>query len=43
MPRPVTVDAENQSASVQILGGTANFSSLEVHELRSAWIKGQTQ
>jgi sucrose-6-phosphate hydrolase SacC (GH32 family) len=39
VPMPLNLSAENRSLSVEIRGGAADFSSLDVHELRSAWQK----
>lgn len=37
VPVPFNVDAGNRKLSLEARGGTAKISSLEVHELRSAW------
>jgi sucrose-6-phosphate hydrolase SacC (GH32 family) len=37
VPLPFTPKADNLSVSVQVKGGSARFSALQVHELKSAW------
>lgn len=37
VPVPRNADPQDRSLSVEVRGGTANFASLEVHELRSIW------
>lgn len=37
VPVPRNADPQDRSLSVEARGGTANFASLEVHELRSIW------
>ncbi len=37
VPMPVNVNRENRAISVEARGGAANFSSLDVYELRPAW------
>jgi len=39
VPMPFQPQAENLTLSVSVTGGTAKLSSLDVHELRSAWGK----
>jgi sucrose-6-phosphate hydrolase SacC (GH32 family) len=42
VPMPINVNPENRSISVESRGGTTNFHSLGVHELRSAWVAERT-
>lgn len=39
LPMPFNTKAENQRLFLEARGGTAKFTSLDVHELRSAWIR----
>ncbi len=39
VPMPINLNSENKSVAVSVRGGSAQFSRLDVHELRSAWRK----
>jgi sucrose-6-phosphate hydrolase SacC (GH32 family) len=41
VPMPLIVNSENRTVSVTASGGAATISSLEVHQLRSAWQGGR--
>jgi fructan beta-fructosidase len=43
VPFPFTPQGENRSLAVNVSGAPARFTSLVVHELRSAWVvQGET-
>jgi hypothetical protein len=39
MPMPYNMNPENRRLFLEARGGAAKVNSLEVHELRSAWLK----
>ena len=38
VPMPINLKPEEKSLAVSIKGGSAKFSGLDIHELRSAWL-----